>query len=84
MSDSAEFADWWQRVGRSYDPEGNVSWFDKRRDLAHAAFLAAMAISRNYVCNQECEPTTAVFKNGRKVIAKVNGEGEPYLDVVME
>lgn len=84
MSDDAEFADWWHRVGKSLDPDTeDVSWYDKRQAFAEAAFHAAMAISRNYVCDEECEPTEALFTNRRIVRVDQNEDGKPFLQILL-
>jgi hypothetical protein len=83
MGDASEmFETWWARVGKSLDPDtSDVSWFDKRKSLAEAAFVAAMAQSRNYVCDKECEPTEALFANGREIWIRQNEDGEPFLHI---
>ena len=35
-----QFLDWWERVGRSLDPDPGVSWEDKRRDFAALVYAA--------------------------------------------
>lgn len=84
MSIEAEFASWWHRTGKTLDPDTeDVSWYDKRKGLAEAAFVAAMAVGRNYVCDKECEPTEAEFVNGRKVWIRFTNEGDPFLHIDM-
>ncbi len=62
------FDDWWRRTGKSIDPDtSDVPWEDKRKALAEAAFDAALAMSRNYVANDDTWPTTVIFANGRAV-----------------
>lgn len=84
MSIEAEFASWWHRTGRALDPDtSDVSWYDKRKGLAEAAFNAAMAVGRNYVCDKEGEPTEAEFVNGRKVWIRFNEEEGAFLHIDM-
>lgn len=62
------FDEWWNRVGRYYDPDtSDVPWEDKRRFLAELAFDAAMAQSRNYTADREVDPLNVTFANGRTV-----------------
>lgn len=62
------FAEWWERVGCSIDPDtSDVPWFDKRRGLAEAAWVAAFAQSGNYVADDATEPRKITFSNGRTV-----------------
>lgn len=82
MSVEAEFADWWHRTGHKLDPDtSDVSWYDKRKGLAEAAFHAAMAIGGNYVCDKECEPTEAEFVNGRRVWIRFDEQENPFLEI---
>ena len=71
------FDEWWSSRGQYLDPDtDDVPWFDKRRGLAEMVWDVAMAQSRNYVADQECEPKSVTFKNGRTVKVK-----EGYLEV---
>lgn len=41
------FEDWWNKNGKYYDPDtSDISWFDKRKDLAAYAFDAGILTSR--------------------------------------
>lgn len=75
------FDDWWHRKGQFIDPDtADVSWEDKRRALAEAAFDAALAQSGNYVANDDTDPTYVAFANGRIVRLSEATEG-PFLTV---
>lgn len=42
------FADWWSKDGQYLDPDtSDVPWFDKRRGLAEAAYLAGATLPEN-------------------------------------
>lgn len=72
---SEHFESWWQREGKSFDPDTeDVPWFDKRKELARKAFDVAMAISQNYVVNRDTYPTEVTFENGRR-ISLIRGTG---------
>lgn len=74
------FDNWWEREGKSYDPDAEaVPWFDKRKALAAKAYLVATIASRNYVADQATEPMEFVFANGTKVMLVGNDEGDTYL-----
>lgn len=67
------FEQWWERDGRMIDPDfSEVSWYDKRKGLAEAAFNAAKAQSRNYVADEEVMPEKVTFANGRVVYIAEN------------
>lgn len=71
---SEHFESWWEREGKSFDPDtSDVPWEDKRKALAEKAFDVAMAISGNYVADRECEPTVVTFENGRRVCLSESG-----------
>lgn len=62
------FENWWRRTGRHLDPDtSDVSWFDKRRGLAEAAYQAGMATGANYVADDMVLPTQFAFANGRTI-----------------
>lgn len=61
------FEDWWELTGRS------LHVVDARKSLAKAAFEAGMARGGNYVANDDTEPTSVVFDNGRTVRVDVSG-----------
>lgn len=62
------FEDWWHRDGKFIDPDtSDVPWFDKRKGLAERAFIAAMAMSRSYVADDDTWPQQFKFVNGRVV-----------------
>lgn len=62
------FAEWWNREGIGYDPDGSeVHWYDKRRGLAEVAFSKATVQSRNYACDEAVYPEAVTFANGRTV-----------------
>ena len=76
------FEEWWTREGKKVDPDtADISWFDKRKGLALAAFVAAMAQSSNYVCDKACEPTEATFANGRRVWIRFDENDNPFLHI---
>lgn len=58
------FEDWWERDGKSIEPDLSD---DKRKGLAAEAFNAALAMSRNYTADDPTEPERFVFANGRVV-----------------
>lgn len=67
----AMFKSWWERVGRTLDPDtSDVPWHDKREGLAQLAFVAAFAISKNYVVDDAVEPHELIFANGRAVTSQ--------------
>lgn len=68
------FEQWWRRDGRLIDPDTeDVSWFDKRKGLAEAAFNAALAQSGNYTANDSVDATEIRFANGRRVWINESG-----------
>ncbi len=78
------FEDWWQKDGRFIDLDtSDVPWFDKRKALAAQAFDAAMALSRNYVADDDTLPEQFKFVNGRTV-AIGEADGQPILCIVTE
>lgn len=85
------FGKWWAEDGRFYDPDTeDVSWFDKRKDLAELAYAKGveigMARSRNYTANSVVRPDRIHFANGR--VVRIVRNTEPgvhhgvYLDVL--
>ena len=63
-----DFEEWWSRVGKFIDPDASdVPWYDKRKRLAEAAFMAAKAESGNYIADDSIEPHAITFANGRQV-----------------
>lgn len=43
-AEPGEFAEWWNITGRFLDPDtADVPWFDKREELAHYAWTAALS-----------------------------------------
>lgn len=38
-----QFTDWWGKDGFFYDPDGDISWCDKRHELAMYAYFAGKA-----------------------------------------
>ncbi len=74
MKINEDFESWWERVGRTIDPDtDDVPWFDKRKELCAIAFAAAMAQSGNYVASHEASPVWIRFSNGTTV--KLSGHG---------
>ncbi len=68
VADEQMFEDWWTRDGRFIDPDtSDVPWFDKRKGLAARAFIAALAMSRNYTADDDTDPSQFTFANGRTV-----------------
>lgn len=68
------FDEWWGREGRFIDPDtSDIPWYDKRRALAEHAFHIAMAISRNYVADDDTDALQFTFANGRIVQWSENG-----------
>ena len=79
-----EFEEWWARTGRTIDPDTEeVSWYDKRKSLAEAAFASARAQSTNYVCDDDTFPRKVTFANGRVVIIRerVDDPGRFFLGI---
>lgn len=75
------FDEWWENEGKYLDPDTeDVSWFDKRKELAQMAFGAGRAGSGNYVADHDTYPKEVRFANGRVVQAAENRNG-PYLIV---
>lgn len=82
MTEEQLFDDWWARTGKGLDPDTeDVPWYDKRKGLAQAAFAAAMAQSRNYICDKSYDPTEVTFANGRKVWIRFDECEDPYLHI---
>lgn len=76
------FEEWWARAGKSIDPDtSDVSWHDKRKGLAAAAFSAATAQGMNYTCDKACDPTEVTFANGRRVWIRFDECEDPYLEI---
>jgi hypothetical protein len=62
------FEKWWMKTGRLIDPDtSEIPWVDKCKGLAAVAFEAAMAISRNYIADDDVHANVVVFSNGRRV-----------------
>jgi hypothetical protein len=80
------FEQWWQEDGRFYDPgTEDVPWFDKRKQLAEAAYAAGKKVGSleggNYKADDFTYPTEINFANGRKVKLRVDDEGRHCLSV---
>lgn len=83
-TEDQRFEEWWARAGKSIDPDtSDVSWHDKRKGLAAAAFAAATAQSRNYTCDKSYDPTEVTFANGRKVWIRFDECEDPFLEIAV-
>ncbi len=80
--ESDQFDEWWQRSGKYLDPDtSEVSWHDKRKELAALAYVAGMAQSRNHIADAAVSPTIFHFKNGVTVSIQYEGD-TPYLHIL--
>lgn len=62
------FDEWWENEGKSLDPDTEeVSWYDKRKELARMAFGDGCAGSGNYVADHDTYPKEVRFADGRVV-----------------
>lgn len=70
----AHFDYWWERCGKSLDPDTeDVSWYDKRKAFAALVFDAAMAIASTYTADDDTDATEFYFADGRIVCVKADG-----------
>lgn len=53
---SMDFQKWWSDVGRFYDPDTeDVTWYDKRKDLAELAFVTGIKIGARNLGTREAD-----------------------------
>ena len=69
-----KFDEWWQRLAHKLWTEADPE------TIARQAWSAAMAVSRNYVTDDEVEPTSIVFGNELEVRV-VDFTNNPHLEV---
>src|SRR6202142_4787663 len=72
--EAMDFEEWWSRTGRQLDPDPDVNWYDKRKDLMAMVWLAAKAQSGNYVADAPEGAHRVTFANGREVYMSEDGE----------
>lgn len=81
MINEQSFDEWWEEIGRSFDPDtDDVSWYDKRRGLAEEAFRAGVARAMNYTADSAESPKQITLGGGRVITARARN-GRPYLTV---